>query len=339
MQRSLRRKTMKTKTASSKKHLSAVVWWRKATGFSRLEVCVIILVLLFSVCTIIVASETLEANAQAILCQSRLGQLSRALFDYTADYDGYIMPAALKYEKDGKTEVPYYHYSDPNLWPPEGEYWYLNLYAHKYLPNKDAFFCPDAFPQNFNQFEEYYKAEKAANRPVKRFDEGEGFILGMRDWSYKNSTCYKAPKRLTSIPQPAQFFLVADSINGDYRTSKPVQFHRIMMRERAKRETMGDGRADHIIGISARHNNKVSTLFADGHVKLTKMKYFLDIQGQGQTFSQLNWQVPYSKPWSGSDLAVLSGYRVYDKRNNEWTCSPTTPGEYRGGGGISPDPY
>ena len=277
---------------------------KKQNGFTLVELLVVIAIIALLLAVLMPSLQKAKKLAQTAICGSRSKQLSVALMAYTQCYDGFIMPASLQYEKDCVTQVPGYQ-TDPKLWPPKVAYWYLNLCANKYLPTKDAFFCPDAFPQNYNQFEEYYKAGKTN----KRFDEGEAFILGMRDWSYADiGRSYRAPKLLTKLPQPAEFFLVADSINKDYRTVTPVQFYRIMVKERAISE------GPYQIGVHARHNNKVSTLFADGHVKLTKMKYFLDIQGPVSR----NWQYKYSIPWASTE-ATRIGYRVFAKHNDEWT--------------------
>ena len=278
----------------------------KQNGFTLVELLVVISIIALLLAMLMPSLQKARGLAKTVICGSRSRQVSLALMAYAQSYDGFIMPTSLQYEKDGINKVPYYHDPDPKLWPPEVEYWYLNLYAHKYLPNKDAFFCPDAFPTNYNQFEEYYKAGKTS----KSFDKGEAFILGMRDWSYPNipdSQTFRAPKLLTRLPQPSEFFLVADSINKNYRTVTPVQFFRIMVRERAYQNDESTGIKE--VGVSARHNNKASTLFADGHVALKKCKFFLDICGPR------DWQYPYSRPWAST---TLSGYRVFDKRNDEW---------------------
>ena len=282
----------------------------KENGFTLVELLVVIAIIALLLSVLIPSLQRARGVAKTAICGGRSRQVSVALMAYTQSYDGFIMPASLQYGKDGQTQVPYYQSGSKDaagkpLWRPEVAYWYLNLYFNKYLSVPDAFFCTDSFPTNYNQFEEYYKAGKTN----KRFDQGEAFILGMRDWSYANTTCYRSPKRLTSIPQPAEFFLVADSVNKNYRTVTPVQFYRIMVRERALKDDETTGIKE--LGVSARHNNKVSTLFADGHVALTKMKYFLDLQGTALR----NWQYNYSRPWAST---TVSGYRVFDKRNSEW---------------------
>jgi len=299
---------MKTKTVSSKKHLSAVTY-RKAKGFSRLEACVIILILQFSVCIIIAASETLEADAKAVLCQSHLGLLSRALFDYTADYDGYIMPANLMTDKQGKT-LPYYHNFNPMFWTAEMEYWYVNLWAKKYAADANTFFCPDFFPFDFEGHEAFAKLAEANKQPHVHFNKtsGEAFILGMRDWSYADSTVFRGPKLLAKLTRPSEFFLLADSINLNYKSSAmgsptPTQTYRIMILERAV--SLG-----HLQGVHLRHNNKSNLVFADGHVEREDAPYFMDIRNPN------NWQHNYSKP-SASTPPYLTGYRVYDANNKE----------------------
>ena len=312
----MEKKTMKTKTVSSKKHLSAVTY-RKAKGFSRLEACVIILILQFSVCIIIAASETLEADAKAVLCQSHLGLLSRALFDYTADYDGYIMPANLMTDKQGKT-LPYYHNFNPMFWTAEMEYWYVNLWAKKYAADANTFFCPDFFPFDFEGHEAFAKLAEANGQPHVHFNKtsGEALILGMRDWSYATGdTVFRGPKRVSKIPQPSRFFLVADSVNMNHknmamRFPKPSQTFRIMALERADQ-------LSHQEGVHLRHQSRASAVFADGHVARRSANHFLAIR------NPKNWQHEYSKAGRDNPPAK-TGCRVYDNKNNITELVPTS---------------
>jgi len=291
----------------------------KQNGFTLVELLVVIAIIALLLSVLMPSLQKARNLAKTAICGSRSRQVSLALMAYAQSYDGFIMPTTLQYEKDGVTEVPYYHSNAKDadgklLWRPEVEYWYLNLYAHKYLPVQDAFFCPDFFPQNYKQHKEYEADREAKGLPYTNFDKGEAFTLGMRDWSYANSTCYRSPKLLTKLPQPSDFFLVADSIDKNYKTinivstvSGPSQFYRIVVRERAYKVDEGKGPKE--IGVHARHNNKASTLFADGHVEREKIKFFLDICGPR------DWQYPYSRPWAST---TYSGYRVFDKRNDEW---------------------
>lgn len=275
-------------------------------AFTLVELLVVISIIALLLAILMPALSKAREQAKTIICGLRQKQLGVGLVAYTNAYDGWIMPATLQYEKDGITQVLNYHNPDPNLWPKENEYWYLNLCVRKYVPDKDAFFCPAFYPNN-------YKDHEASLSIDTTFDKGEAFTVGMRDWSYANSTCYRSPKLLTKLPHPGEFFLLADSINKNYKVSGsiarpvpsvPSQFYRITVKERAMREL-------YEIGVHARHNNTAETLFADGHVERKKLKYFLDIS------IPTNWQFSHSKPWAGV-LPQLVGYRVFDERQDEW---------------------
>jgi prepilin-type N-terminal cleavage/methylation domain-containing protein/prepilin-type processing-associated H-X9-DG protein len=297
----------------------------KKSGFTLVELLVVIAIIALLLAVLIPALEKAKKQAKTIVCGTRQKQVGLGLVAYTNDYDGFIMPAALMTDKWGVTyngqDGWWYHNADPRKWNAVMEFWYVNLWVHKYVADADAFFCPDFFPFDYKGHEAFAKlAEDNGNTPHVHFNKtsGEAFILGMRDWSYADSTVFRGAKRVSKILQPAKFFMVADSVNLNYKNMalgypKPTQDYRIMILERAS--SLG-----HFSGVHLRHGNKASTIFADGHVGREDERYFLDIHDDN------NWQHPYSKP--GPNITeALTGYRVYAKNNKEWQW--LSPGVYR----------
>jgi len=293
----------------------------KESGFTLVELLVVIAIIALLLSILIPSLQKAKRQAKTIICGMRQKQVGLGLLAYIIDYDGFIMPAALMTDRFG-VALPKYHDSNPMFWTAVMEYWYVNLWVHKYVANPDAFFCPDFFPFDLKGHEAFARFAEDNNREHVHFNNksGEAFILGMRDWSYADGdVVFRGPKRVTKIPQPSRFFLVADSVNTNHKifamgSPKPAQTYRIMQLERAIS-------LSHFEGVHLRHGDKVSAVFADGHVGREGMSYFLDIR------DPTNWQHEYSK--SARDNPPLkTGYRVYDKKNKEWEW--VSPGVYRG---------
>lgn len=126
----------------------------------------------------------------------------------------------------------------------------------------------------------------------------------------------RAPKKISDMPRPSDFFIFTDTICYDesgstYRNGiKYGQFYVALDRDRAE---SGGFKPN---GIHVRHSGKASAIFADGHVEFQSYKYFCDIQDKD------NWQAPYSAPGAGTSKP---GYKVYDNQS-EWVW--ISPGVY-----------
>ena len=299
----------------------------KESGFTLVELLVVIAIIALLLSILIPSLQKARKQAKTIICGMRQKQIGLGLVAYIGDYDGFIMPAALMTDKEGVT-LEYYMNSNPMFWSKIDMYWYVNLWARKYVADPDAFFCPDFLPYDYEGHEAFARLVEASGGTAVHFNKtsGEAFTLGMRDWSYaKGNSVFRGPKRVTKIPQPSRFFLVADSVNMNHKNSAmgrqmPTQDFRIMTLDTA-------ASLSHFQGVHLRHPGnevygKASAVFADGHVGREGMSYFLDIR------DPTNWQHEYSK--SARDNPPLrTGYRVYDKKNKEWEW--VSPGVYRGG--------
>ena len=284
----------------------------KGSGFTLVELLVVISIIALLLAILIPALQKARSQAKTIICGLRQKDIGIGLVAYANCYDGFIMPAALMTDKNGNA-LPNYHNVNPKYWTAVMEFWYVNLWVYGYVANPDAFFCPDFFPSDYQAHEAFARLAGANGQTHVHFNKtsGEAFILGMRDWSYAESTVFRGPKRVAKIPQPYKFFLVADSVNTAFKNSatgfpKPTQDFRIMVLERAV--SLG-----HLEGVHLRHQGKASTVFADGHVGREDKFYFLDIRNLN------NWQHNYSR--NGYQPPQLTGYRVYNKDNRELTLA------------------
>ncbi len=283
---------------------------KKLNGFSRLEVFVVLILLLFLTCTFLVASEEGRAHAKAIVCQNRLGQLSRALLTYVADYDGYIMPYSTKYPKNATPNSMPWVCPHGDIYPDldwDEEYWYGILYAAGYVHDKNMFFCPDFLPDSWKAHEE-----------IKPFEGPMNFTFGMRDWCNPNDGIRngiwinnRAPKPLDVITHPDDFFLMTDTFFFDRQKYQKAdsncgQFFVAYDRGRS-------GANGWTTGIHVRHDNQANAMFADGHVDSKPLQYWIDLQDPDPSHC---WQQSYT-------LSQI-GYRVFDKQMQEWMRDPMT---------------
>ena len=296
---------MKTKNVPLKAILFADAK-KKLNGFSRLEVFVVLVLLLFLACTFLAASEEGRAHAKAIVCQNRLGQLSRALLTYVADYDGYIMPYSTVYPKNATNNMPWVC-PHGDMYPDrewDEEYWYGILYAAGYVHDKNMFFCPDFFPDSLKALEEIMPFENSKM----------GWTFGLRDWVDPTAgekmiwINNRAPKRLGVITHPDDFFLVTDTILFDpYRYQKAdSNCSQIFVAYDRGRSGANGWKT----GIHVRHDNQANAMFADGHVESKPLQYWIDLQD----------------PKSPQQKYTLEGqgYRVFDSNNAEWSRDPRT---------------
>lgn len=168
-------------------------------------------------------------------CVSNLRQIGAALFAYSADHQSKIPP---RIEPNPNAPGEYL----------SGTYWHQVLRRQGYFGppppegNKDQIiaaqktgvhFCPD-IPSTGTSDEAY----------------------GMRRWKSPGQPL-DTSESLTSLPTPADFFLLTDS----YMTSTKKQGY-----------SLGQGSSSWRIRFG--HSQKANTLFADGHVAAMSREYF-----------------------------------------------------------------
>ncbi len=178
-------------------------------------------------------------RSQTVTCVSRLKQLGVAIFAYANDYNGTILPRHYGLYRTAPETPPEKHL---RTWP-------ARLANLGYVTNLDIFFCPSFFPRN----------ESESKRDVK---VGATDTYGLRMWVAPGSPWGKEreePKRLSSISEPGDFFLVADSV---------------WTAEGWKSQGYGLVPASTEQLVHLRHQHKANALFADGHVEAKPGEYF-----------------------------------------------------------------
>jgi prepilin-type N-terminal cleavage/methylation domain-containing protein/prepilin-type processing-associated H-X9-DG protein len=272
------------------------------SGFTLVELLVVIAIIALLLSILMPSLQRAKELAKQIVCSSREKQLALALMTYTQDYRGYIMPYAALYVEGATSQSQVIHKEGP-----EDEYWYAMLYAAKGIDNRDVFFCPSILPSSNKQ----YKAiNKDASHPQGSNVEevGMGWTIGMRDWAIQDAQLSqwindRAPKKLTSIPKPSDFFLLADSVTPNIGNSYFYGGAKF-------RQTFGIvGMARQYSwkpGLHLRHNDKAGAVFADGHTEYKPKEYWCELQ------NPKNWQKSYF-------VDSLPGFLVYDASvQTEW---------------------
>ena len=211
-------------------------------AFTLLELLAVTTVILVLVALLFPAFGAFQKRAQAAKCAANLKAVGGAIFAYTADANGRILPRYADDVTDGLKG-----------WPRR----LLNL---GYLDNPEVLFCPTFFPINNKQ---------AVHKPSLK-DASQTY--GMRVWSQPgakySSENTQIHKPLALIQNPADFFLVADSVwtsEGWFSQGYGI--------------TAAKGESKQLIHL--RHSKRANALFADGHVEQKPASYFADLNGPG----------------------------------------------------------
>jgi prepilin-type N-terminal cleavage/methylation domain-containing protein/prepilin-type processing-associated H-X9-DG protein len=211
-------------------------------GFTLLELLAVVTVTCILVALLFPAFGAFQKRAKAAKCAANLKAIGGAIFAYTADSNGYILPRYADDVADGLKG-----------WP-------RRLLKLGYLDNPEVLFCPSFFPIN---------NEQAIHKP---FLKDASQTYGMRVWSLPGRK-YTADntqvhKPLAAIQKPADFFLVADSVwTSEGWLSQGYGI------------TASKGVSKQLVHL--RHAKLANTLFADGHVEQMPGSYFADLNGPG----------------------------------------------------------
>lgn len=209
-------------------------------AFSLLELLIVIAVVAIVVSLSLPVAKGIREQGQTSRCTANLRQIGMALLSYAADNDGKLPPRSL-----GLLRTP------GNAKPPADERtWAQRLYKFGYLTQVDAFYCPSEFPKN-----DALARKKAIN--------GASQIYGYRiwitpggDWSGEER---EEHRKMSSIKEPGDFFLVADS----YWTDADWE---------SQGYSITPGSQEQLVHL--RHSGKANAVFADGHVELKDRLYF-----------------------------------------------------------------
>ena len=140
-------------------------------------------------------------------------------------------------------------------------------------------------------------------------ERGMGWLYGLRAWAIRDDLGgqwrnERAPKRITNLPRPSDFYLIADSVcpqggSADYRGL--MEYGQMFYIADFGRSTANNTKT----GLHLRHLGKAAAVFADGHTGFGDYKYWTELQDPA------NWQSQY--------CMEDPGYFVYDgPMENKW---------------------
>jgi hypothetical protein len=161
---------------------------------------------------------------------------------------------------------------------------------------RDVFFCPGIAPSSNS----HYYAMTGYNVE----ERGMGWLYGLRAWAIKDALGgewrnERAPKKITNLPRPSDFFLIADSVTPNNHVSVEygdLPYGQMFMIPCFGRATNWTTKT----GIHLRHLSKAAAVFADGHTGFGDYQYWTELQNPA------NWQSQYCM-----DKPEKPGYFVY----------------------------
>ena len=285
------------------------------SGFTLVELLVVISIIAILLAVLLPSLQKARDLAKRVVCASRQSHLALALMAYINDYDGYIMPYSLCYDKYNWMNATNYYwknakgyiYGQPGFTVAD-EYWYAMLFkAQKGIATgRDVFFCPGIPPSSNSHYRAMLRQAGHTEENVE--ERGMGWIYGLRAWAIRDALGgqwrnERAPKKITNLPRPSDFFLIADSVtpNNHVSVEYGVPYGQMFMIPdfgRAKNWTTKTG-------LHLRHLGKAAAVFVDGHTGFGDYRYWTNLQ------DPKNWQAQYcmDKP----------GYFVYDgPMENKW---------------------
>ncbi|HEY9250367.1 MAG TPA: prepilin-type N-terminal cleavage/methylation domain-containing protein [Rariglobus sp.] len=213
----------------------------KIRGFTLVELLAVVAILGILAGLVIGVIGRAKETANSAKCASNLHQIGIGLLAYASDHKGMITGRsyAEEFKPDGTSTF---------------SHWYRRLGRGGYvdksnqLGDSPIFYCP-SFPPTA-------PTDDSVDDPENVF-----YRYGMRNWVPPDGSIPLNDETrllpLNSIENPADFFLVADSI---YTTTQTQGY------------SIPQGSTTW--GIHLRHNGKANTLFADGHVAAMDADYF-----------------------------------------------------------------
>lgn len=220
-------------------------------GFSLIEILFAMVILAVLLVLGLSAFNAVRERALKAQSMSNLRQIGLALNLYLSNNNGMLMPRA------GNKDLPN-----------REKYWTAILFNQGYLTDKRVFFDP-RFPP--------YSAD--CSQYAKRFEDSIQDSYGMRDWVKPGQTVsaanLQAPKPISIIGKPAEFFIVADSIWMSWGT-QGYGLNPVDPNQRVRLDNRGTA----------------GTLFLDGHVAEMPGNYFETLgQTQGKFSNNTDYYV------------------------------------------------
>lgn len=238
---------------------------RRAKAFTVIELISVIAVLLVLALLSLSALNGMQAHNRNVKCLHHLKQVGVALFAYAADHQQMLPPRNLGHLREEAKDRP----------PMEDRPWVNRLIRFGYVENPDIFYCPSFAPYN----------NARSSNPLPTNGSGPLRTYGIRTWvppgyfGFGKKLPQEEHKPLAAISEPADFFIVADSIwlDSPYSGSQGYGINPGMQESQL---------------IHLRHRNMANALFADGHVEAKPGSYF-------EALSRADRQRAYS---GGKDL-------------------------------------
>jgi len=220
--------------------------FHRRRAFTLIElICVVAVIVILTALLFTTARAVLD-RANAAKCVSNLKQVGSALFNYAAENNGLIPPRNLGINRADASSMP-----PANLRP-----WPARLLNLGYIDNEDAFYCPSFFPRSSREAGKNIRTSASETYGIRMW------VPPGQSWTPQN---IEEEKPLASIRNPAEFFLVADSVW--------LSWH-------SQGYGLTPGRED--MNVHLRHQNHANALFADGHVEAKPAEYFTTIHEPGK---------------------------------------------------------
>lgn len=194
-------------------------------------------------------------RSEGVRCLRNLQQVGVALFAYAAEHNGQILPRALGHHRSKEDDKP----------PAEERPWPNRLILFGYAQNPDIFYCPSYTPKKNN----------AAASPLP--SSGKVQTYGIRTWvgpghkNWQSNPSREEHKPMALISEPADFFLVADSLwthpayrSQGYGIAPGMEYEQF---------------------VHLRHQGKANALFADGHVEAKPRAYFAELKTRQKEYT------------------------------------------------------
>ncbi|HWL52915.1 MAG TPA: prepilin-type N-terminal cleavage/methylation domain-containing protein [Chthoniobacteraceae bacterium] len=229
---------------------------RPRLAFTVLELMLVIIIAAVLAVLSWAALGSISRRGENLRCVNHLRQIGVAIHAYAGEFHGMVLPRnyGLHRSKD-----------DPDKPTGAERAWYSRLYYRQYVADPAIFSCP-SLPL-------YPKGAKPT--PIRN---AGAETYAMRSWVVPGNAWEpqsEEHKPLSAITEPANFFLIVDSV---------------WLSSRNQGYGVAPGNKDQ--NIHVRHNGKANALFADGHVEAKPAAYFRELgsgsqaqYGTGRDFS------------------------------------------------------